>query len=92
MKPKQAKKQVMKGVFEMTAKRILEIIEDEQRTAEENCERFSTLWMEATTAHDMEKADKMNEYANAWEHRVDAIVGLKLRIENAKRCEKHNKP
>ena len=75
----------------MTAKRILEIIEDEQRTAEENCERFSKLWMEATTAHNMEKADRINEYASAWEHRVDALVGLKLRIENEKRREKHSK-
>ena len=75
----------------MTAKRILEIIEEEKQRAEENAERFSRKWAEAVQAHDMQKADTMFGYASAWEHRVDAVVGLKLRIENETRVEKRSK-
>ena len=50
----------------MTAKRILEIIEEEKQRAEENAERFSRKWAEAVQAHDMQKADTMFGYASAW--------------------------
>ena len=42
----------------MTAKRILEIIEEEQKRSEENAERFSNRWMEAVKAHDRKQRMK----------------------------------
>ena len=75
----------------MTAKRILEIIEDEQRKAEAMSEKFAKEWMEAMDKHDKRKMDNLDAYMEIWINRGHALADLKVRIRYETKKEKENK-
>lgn len=75
----------------MTAKRVLEIIEDEQRKSEAMSEKFAKEWMEAMEKQDKQKMENLDKYMEIWINRGHALADLKVRIRYETRKEKANK-
>lgn len=73
----------------MTAKRILEIIDQEQAKYEQIANEYSKRVLNVTNGgHDVLSLESLNHYADMMEHRIEAIANVKRIIYHEQAKEK----